>query len=132
MHTAEFKVWDVLNNSTTQTFTFEAVEDLDPKLINLYASPTPARGQVTFYLEHNLPESQLNVRIEVFDMAGRLRWSHEENGASEAFESYQVTWNLMGNGSGRMLPGVYIYRASLRAGKSQTVSDAKKMIILAQ
>ena len=132
MHTAEFKVWDVLNNSTTQTFTFEAVEDLDPQLINLYASPTPARGQVTFYLEHNLPESQLNVRIEVFDMAGRLRWSHEENGASEAFESYQVTWNLMGNGSGRMLPGVYIYRASLRAGKSQTVSDAKKMIILAQ
>ena len=132
IHTAEFKVWDVLNNSTTRTFTFEAVKDLDPQLINLYASPSPARSQVTFYLEHNLPESQLNVRIEVFDMAGRLRWSHEENGASEAFESYQVTWDLMGNGSGRMLPGIYIYRASLRSGNSNTVSDAKKMIILAQ
>ena len=29
-HTAELKVWDVYNNSTTQTFTFEVVEDLKP------------------------------------------------------------------------------------------------------
>ena len=132
VHTAEFKVWDVLNNSTTQTFSFEVVEDYEPQLTKLYAAPTPARSQVTFYLQHNLPESQLDVKIEVFDMAGRLRWSHEERGSSEAFRSYQVTWDLMGNGGARMRPGIYIYRASLTAGKSETVTDANKMVILAQ
>lgn len=132
VHTAEFKVWDVLNNSTTQTFSFEVVEDYEPQLTKLYAAPTPARSQVTFYLQHNLPESQLDVKIEVFDMAGRLRWSHEERGSSEAFRSYQVTWDLMGNGGARMRPGIYIYRASLSTGKSKTVTDANKMVILAQ
>ena len=132
VHTAEFKVWDVLNNSTTQTFSFEVVDDLEPQLIKLYAAPTPAREQVTFYLHHNLPESQLNVRIEVFDMAGRLRWNHEETGSSEAFKAYQLTWNLEGNNGTRLRPGIYIYRASLSSGKSKTVTDANKMIILAQ
>ena len=132
VHTAEFKVWDVLNNSTTQTFSFEVVDDLKPQLIKLYAAPTPAREQVTFYLHHNLPESQLNVRIEVFDMAGRLRWNHEETGSSEAFKAYQLTWNLEGNNGTRLRPGIYIYRASLSSGKSKTVTDANKMIILAQ
>lgn len=65
-------------------------------------------------------------------MAGRLRWSHEESGSSEAFSSYQVTWNLTGNGNARMRPGIYIYRASLSTGKSKIVTDANKMIILAQ
>ena len=132
VHTAEFKVWDVLNNSTTQTFSFEVVDDLEPQLIKLYAAPTPAREQVTFYLHHNLPESQLNVRIEVFDMAGRLRWNHEETGSSEAFKAYQLTWNLEGNNGTRLRPGIYIYRASLSSGKSKTITDANKMIILAQ
>ncbi len=131
-HTAEFKVWDVLNNSTTQTFTFEVVKDMKPELIALYAAPIPARERVTFFLKHNLPESKLHVRIEVFDMAGRLRWEHEETGSSEAFKAYQLEWNLIGNGSGRLRPGVYIYRATLQAGKSKTVTEANKMIILAQ
>ncbi len=131
-HTAEFKVWDVLNNSTTYTFTFEVIANMKPQLVQLYASPMPARESVTFYMYHNLPGSELRVKMEVFDMTGRLRWSHEETGSSDAFKAYELTWDLYGNGNGRLRPGVYIYRASLQYGNSKTVTEAKKMIILAQ
>ena len=131
-HTAEFKVWDVLNNSTTHTFTFEVVANMKPELIKLYAAPTPAKNFVTFYMFHNLPGSELDVKLEVFDMTGRLRWSHEERGSSDAFKAYELQWNLFGNGNARLRPGVYIYRASLRYGNSKSVTEAKKMIILAQ
>ena len=131
-HTAEFKVWDVLNNSTTYTFTFHVVADMKPELIKLYASPTPARSFVTFFMFHNLPGSELDVKLEVFDMTGRLRWSHEERGSSDAFKAYELQWDLFGNGNARLRPGVYIYRASLRYGNSKSVTEAKKMIILAQ
>ena len=131
-HTAEFKVWDVLNNSTTYTFTFHVVADMKPELIKLYASPTPARSFVTFFMFHNLPGSELDVKLEVFDMTGRLRWSHEERGSSDAFKAYELQWDLFGNGKARLRPGVYIYRASLRYGNSKSVTEAKKMIILAQ
>ena len=55
-HTAEFWVWDILNNSTVRTFTFEVVEGLKPFLFDVIATPGIAREQVTFHLMHNRPE----------------------------------------------------------------------------
>lgn len=132
MHRAEFKVWDIQNNSTTQEFEFEVVEGLKPYLLELTASPSPAREQVEFHLFHNRPESQLTIGIMVYDMMGRLQWKHQETGASEAFKSYTVTWDLTNNRGGRLRPGVYIYRAAISSNGSKEATDAKKLIILAQ
>ena len=132
MHKAEFKVWDIQNNSTTQEFEFEVVEGLKPYLLELSATPVPAREQVTFHLFHNRPESQLTVGIMVYDMVGRLQWRHEETGSSELFKSYTVTWDLTNNRGGRLRPGVYIYRAAISSGGSKEATEAKKLIILAQ
>lgn len=132
MHTAEFKVWDIQNNSTTHLFEFEVVEGLKPYLLELTASPSPAREQVEFHLFHNRPESQLTIGIMVYDMMGRLQWKHQETGASELFQSYTVTWDLTNNRGGRLRPGIYIYRAAISSGGSKEATDAKKLIILAQ
>ncbi|MDR1332388.1 MAG: type IX secretion system sortase PorU [Tannerella sp.] len=129
-HTAEFKAWDVLNQSTTRTFTFEVVENLKPFISALTASPVPARDNVTFTLNHNRPESQMKVNIRVYDMTGRLQWEHEESGSSDLFKAYSVTWDLT-NGSGtRVRPGVYVYRAAIRTGSSAEATEAKKLIVL--
>lgn len=105
MHTAEFKVWDILNNSTTYTFTFEVAEGLKPNLIEMYATPNPARDQVEFFLHHNRPESNLKVTVMVYDMTGKFLWSTEKSGSSELFKAYIVTWNLTDNGGRRLAPG---------------------------
>lgn len=131
-HTAEFKVWDIQNNSTTCEFEFEVVEGLKPYLLELTATPSPAREQVEFHLFHNRPESPLTVGIMVYDMMGRLQWKHQETGASELFKSYTVTWDLTNNRGGRLRPGVYIYRAAISSGGSKEATGAKKLIILAQ
>lgn len=132
LHTAEFKVWDVQNNSTTVTFTFEVVKGLKPDLIELLATPNPAREQVEFRLYHNRPESNMQVKIMVYDMTGKLLWTGEESGSSELFKAYVVTWNLTTQGGTRLRPGVYIYRAAIRTNYSKEVTKANKLIILAQ
>lgn len=132
VHTAEFKVWDIQNNSTTYTFTFEVVEGLKPNLIEVYATPNPARSEVEFYLNHNRPESMLRVTIMVYDMTGRFLWSAERTGSSELFKSYVVSWNLTDNGGRRLPPGVYLYRAAISANSSKEATKANKLIILAQ
>ncbi len=132
LHSAEFKVWDICNNSTTRTFTFEVKEGIKPSLLELTASPSPAREEVTFHLMHNRPGSRLTVGIMVYDIAGRLVWKHEESGASELFRSYTVSWDLSNNRGGRLRPGVYIYRAAISCEGSKEATDAKKLIILAQ
>lgn len=130
LHTAEFWVWDILNNSTLHTFTFEVVEGLKPSIMHLTATPSPAREQVQFSLYHNRPESKLKVGIMVYDLTGRLQWKHEEQGVSDASNAYTVTWDLTNNRGGRLRPGVYIYRAAVSTGNSKEATEAKKLIIL--
>ena len=130
-HTAEFWVWDILNNSTVRTFTFEVVEGLKPFLFDVIATPGIAREQVTFHLMHNRPESRMRVGIMVYDLAGRQLWKHEESGPSGLFENYTVSWDLTSGGA-RMRPGVYIYRAAISTDNSKDATKARKFIILGE
>lgn len=130
-HTAEFWVWDILNNSTVRTFTFEVVEGLKPFLFDVIATPGIAREQVTFHLMHNRPESRMRVGIMVYDLAGRQLWKHEESGTSGLFENYTISWDLT-RGGARMRPGVYIYRAAISTDNSKEATKARKLIVLGE
>lgn len=131
-HSAVFKVWDILNNSSEDTIRFVVDEKLKPFILELYASPIPAREQVTFSVRHNRPESKMNVTIQVFDLTGRQLWQHSETGSSEYFEAYQVNWGLTDGAGARLSPGVYLYRAFISTDNSREATKTKKLIILAQ
>ena len=60
-HTAQFRVWDILNNSTDTTFTFNVVEGLKPFILDITATPSPAHQSVTFSIFHNRPELKIAV-----------------------------------------------------------------------
>jgi hypothetical protein len=131
-HTAEFKVWDVADNSTLYTFTFEVVEDLKPAIARIIATPVPARESVRFHIYHALPETVLQVDVMVFDMTGRLQWKTENKGSSGINTPLTVEWNLTSNSGSRLRPGIYIYYASLRTDHSKEATRSGKLIILAQ
>lgn len=132
IHTAELKIWDVLNNATDTVFSFEVVEGLKPKLYELTASPSPARETVTFYLHHNRPESTVKMTILVYDMTGRLQWKGEGQGVSGYGTPLTMEWNLQNGSGSRLRSGIYIYRAAISTDNSKEATDAKKLIILAQ
>jgi hypothetical protein len=131
-HTAELRVWDIQNNSSTKTISFNVIDNYKPSISDLTAAPSPAREFVNFRILHDMPESLLKVRIEVYDMIGQLQWQHEETGISGISDSYTVRWDLTNNTGSRLRPGIYVYRAILSSSNSQEVSKAKKLIILAQ
>ncbi len=130
LHTAEFWAWDIHNNSTVYSFTFEVVEGLKPFLYDVFATPNPVRDYVTFHITHNRPESWMKVDIQLYDLAGRLLWKHQESGSSDIFKAYTVVWDLRSNAGARLRPGVYIYRAAISTDNSKEATKAKKMIIL--
>ena len=131
-HTAEFKVWDIHNNSSSHTISFVVADNYKPSIIELSAGPSPAKEYVNFLIAHNLPESAITVEIQVFDMSGRLQWRHTETGSSDLFYYYAIPWNLTNNAGARLRPGVYVYRAIVKNSKINEASESKKLIILAQ
>jgi hypothetical protein len=131
-HTAEFKVWDIQNNSSSRLLNFVVTDNYKPSITGLTVGPSPAREYVNFIIDHDMPEALMKIRIEVFDLTGQMQWKYEETGISGMFNSYTVKWNLTNNAGSRLRPGIYVYRVILSSNNSQEVSKAKKLIILAQ
>jgi len=131
-HSAELKVWDIFNNSVTRTINFTVADNYKPSIIELTASPSTANDYVTFLLYHNMPETLLNVEIQVFDLNGRLQWNVSGQGSSEMFYYYGVKWDLTNNRGVRLPSGVYVYRAVISTDKSVETSKANKLIITKQ
>lgn len=130
-HVLQFRAWDLMNNSATQSLNFEVVKGLRPGLLSIKSTRSPARESTTFILSHNRPGSTLDVTITVYDFSGRPLWIHTEKGMS-ADSDYHVEWNLCSNGGQRLAPGVYIYRGNIASGGGSESVRSGKIVILAQ
>ncbi|MDR3129169.1 MAG: type IX secretion system sortase PorU [Tannerellaceae bacterium] len=131
-HFAEFVVWDVYNNSTHASFSFHVAETLAPHFASLTAFPNPAREQVRFLFAHDRPETELTVRLYIYNTSGRLVRTIEEKGTSDFSQDYVISWNLTDNHGIRLRPGLYFCRAAIASEGSRQVSKSYKLVILAQ
>lgn len=128
-HTLLFRAWDSMNNASTATLDFNVVKGLVPTIFSVALSHNPATTSTTFIINHNFTGCALAVTIDVFDMSGRLLWTHSEMGTSET-NNYTIDWDLSTENGGRLQTGVYLYRARVSSDGSASASKAKKLIII--
>ena len=96
---------------------------------------TAARGEVTF---QNIPNPVRDVhtttfvvrgveaeriRVEVYDLTGRLVWKGEGLGNELTWHTEDLTGLPLAN-------GVYLYKVYVKVGEAWIVSDVKKLVIL--
>jgi len=125
-HTLTFRVWDLLNNSTTKTSEFEVVKGLVPEIFSVYNYPNPVKTTTSIIVKHDRPETILNTLVEIFDISGRKIWSFTQSGAEN------ITWNLISNSGQRVKTGIYFYRVSIKTSNSDSTSKTNKMLIVEQ
>jgi hypothetical protein len=130
-HTLSFKVWDIVNNPTTDTLHFNVIKGYEPVIVDLYATDNPAKTGTSFVLNHNLPETPLNMDVRVYDLAGRVVWNSSQKIVS-SFSTFSIEWDLHSNSGSRVRPGVYIYWAAVQTESSKEVTKAKKIVVLEQ
>lgn len=128
-HTLQFRAWDVFNNMSSTQLRFKVVKGLTPSLFSVSCTNNPATTSTTFIISHDRAGSTVDVGIDVFDMSGRLLWTHEESGVTTG-NAYTVDWDLTVDGGQRLGTGVYIYRVRMWSDGSSQTSKAKKLIII--
>ena len=116
----------MLNNSATTTIDFEVVKGLAPDILHVQARSVP--GQTTFTLTHDRPENEVVVTIEVFDLSGRILWTHSEQAIS-IDNTYTYTWSQSSASGQPIATGTYLYRAIVSSPTGQSASKAQKMLI---
>lgn len=130
-HTLMFRAWDILNNSSSVELKFNVVRGLESKIYNIYAQQNPARYYTQFVLQHDRPNTPIDIIFEVFDMQGRMVWHNEDrNVYSDGV--YYLKWDLCSNSHQTVGTGVYLYRAKIKSEGSCETVKAQKLIILRQ
>ena len=128
-HTLRLKVWDVYNNSSQRTITFNVVNGLKPEIADVYALGNPASVETKFYVKHNRPDAMVTVTIEVFDLMGRRVWNTVQTGRSDSYTTVPITWTLQDNGGRRVQRGIYIYRAIISTDGIHEATKSKKLAV---
>lgn len=123
-HTLTFKVWDLLNNSSSHTLDFEVVKGLQPEIFSVKNYPNPVKSFTKFVVEHDRPETILNTQVDIYDLSGRQIWSFKQSTLDEIY------WDVNDNSGRRLSTGVYLYRISIQTNSKIVRSKINKLIVI--
>ena len=127
-HRLLFRAWDVLNNSSTAELDFEVARGVEPDCISVNCRRDPATGGATFIITHDRAGCELDVQLDIYDMAGRQLWRYTESGVPSD-NTYTFDWNLSMDGGRRLQTGVYLFKISISSDGSGQSSKTKKLMI---
>lgn len=131
-HTLTIKVWDVFNNSSEKSVVFNVVTGLKPDLYDIYTDANPASVSANFYVKHNRPDAVLTIRLEIYDLLGRMVWSTTQTGRSDLNTSFPISWDLTDMSGHRVPRGIYVYRASVSTDGEREATKSRKIAVTAQ
>ncbi|MCD4774161.1 MAG: type IX secretion system sortase PorU [Bacteroidales bacterium] len=129
-HTLYLKVWDVYNNSSEAYTEFVVNNSSEITIENLYNYPNPFIDYTNFVFEHNQPDSELDVQIQIFSISGQLVKTINTFVFTNGYRSEPINWNGLDNNGSKVKKGLYIYRLVVRNSLGiNSVKRAKLVII---
>lgn len=129
-HNLKLKVWDVYNNSSEEDMDFIVAESENLAIKNLLNYPNPFTEQTAFYFDHNRPNQDLEVLIQIFTVSGKLVKTINTIINSNAFRSEPINWDGLDDFGDKIGRGVYIYQIKVRTVEGETVTKIEKLVVL--
>ncbi len=129
-HTLKVKVWDVYNNSSEAYTEFIVAESSELVLDHVLNYPNPFTTSTEFYFEHNQPNSELDVLVQVFTVSGKLVKTLETTIYSNGYRSDPIKWDGLDDYGDKIGRGVYIYKLKVRSSNGNVVNKFEKLVIL--
>ena len=129
-HTIRVKAWDMNNNSGEGTVNFEVINGNIMQVKNLMNYPNPFSNQTHFVFEHNHPEEELKVEINIYSTSGTLVRNIRETYTPGGSRSNEITWEGTDNNGVKLPSGLYVYRIILTTPKGIQATAHQKLVIV--
>ena len=129
-HSLSVKAWDVYNNSSEEYIEFVVAESANLALDHIFNYPNPFSTNTDFYFDHNLPNANLNVTINIFTISGKLVKTLETNMTTIGYRSNPINWNGLDDYGDQLAKGVYIYKLSVKTDDGDSVEKIEKLVII--
>ncbi|MGD0754839.1 MAG: type IX secretion system sortase PorU [Bacteroidales bacterium] len=129
-HSITVKAWDNFNNSSEKTITFQVVTGGKFLLRNLFNYPNPFISETNISLEHNRPDKELDVTINIFNIDGRIIKIIKTKIETTGYTIPPVVWDGNDEGGRKVGRGMYPYTVTIITGNGETAWATGRMIIL--
>lgn len=127
--TIHVKVWDIFNNSSSKSIDFIVVESKEMLLNNIFNFPNPFYDITFFNIEHNRPEQELELKINIYDLKGNLVSILKNNVYAGGYRIDPPSWQGTGMGGNKLGSGLYIYRILVKTENGEEAAGSGRLII---
>lgn len=128
-HTLHIKAWDILNNSSEYILEFTVVKDEELVLSHVLNYPNPFTSKTQFWFEHNRPGQNLDVRIQVFTLTGRIVKTIIQTINTAGNRSSDIEWNGRDEYGDKLGRGVYLYKLDIIDLARKKAQKIEKLVI---
>ena len=129
-HTVKVRAWDILNNVSESELEFVVVSDEGPVLDHVLNYPNPFTTHTSFFFEHNLPGTELDILITIYTISGKVVKSINTKQVTEGFRSEPIPWDGRDDFGDRLGRGTYLYRLKVRTPDGKQAEKFEKIVIL--
>lgn len=112
-HQIQLKAWDLVNNSNTASLDFMVTKKEQLKLAAVRNFPNPFKalgGTTVFGFEHNQPNTDLELQIEIVNAAGAAVKQIRRTVNTQGTRNIEVAWDGTNQQGRKCTPGIYYYR----------------------
>lgn len=129
-HYLQIKAWDVYNNSSEARLDFTVVNQTEGYLDRVYNYPNPFTTRTEFMFEHNMPNENLHVSIQIMNLSGRTVRQIRTVVNTPGTRVNGLEWDGRDESGDKLGRGVYLYKVSVRSSSGLHDSKLQKLILL--
>ncbi|MCO5229900.1 MAG: type IX secretion system sortase PorU [Chitinophagales bacterium] len=126
----QVKAWDVLNNSGEGYTEFVVEDKAEMALYYVLNYPNPFTTKTQFSFEHNRPGAYLDIKIEIFNVGGKLVKTLQYNQSSIARRVAGMEWDGLDDYGDKIGKGVYIYKVTVKNNQGEKAYKYQKLVLL--
>ena len=130
IHTLTIKAWDVMNNSSEINLDFRVVKPTEFVLDHVLNYPNPFTTNTNFWFEHNRPNEEMAVFLQIYTVSGKLVKTLRQTIFSTGNRSNEVSWDGRDEYGSKLARGVYVYRLRVRLSDGKSAEKWEKLYIL--
>ncbi len=130
MHSLKIRAWDVLDNSSEYILEFNVVRNDELVLDHVLNYPNPFTTQTQFWFEHNRPEQNLQVRVQIITLTGKVVKTIKQTINDAGNRSCEIEWNGRDEFGDKLGRGVYLYRLTVITPEGKKKEKIEKLVIL--
>ncbi len=129
-HFLKIKAWDVLNNSSEYILEFTVTNTAEIILDHVLNYPNPFTTRTAFWFEHNQPATDLQVRVEIFSVGGRIIKTLKKTINTDGTRSNDIEWDGRDEYGDKVARGVYLYRLTVQRMDGKKATKLQRLVVI--